>query len=203
MKKETKAFSENRIILLDGHELECFPKVGATSCIDNDIALDTTGQHLSVGTRRNVSRKYKTEDPAMKLFLKNAFLFYRNADRILSDSRMFLAPVPVQSGLAYIGTSGFKSPTLGVYVEWWRNCVIDLTKDGNGEEALTYHLAGSPLSGGNRCSCVYPDGRSSIIVHRHFHPILKSFIDINRRYGDAKIKYESYPLEKVILILSR
>lgn len=201
MKDDTTVFPDDRIVLLDGRELECIPKAGATSCIDNDMALDTTGQFFSVGTRRKVSGKDKTEDPAMIQFLKNAFLFYSNADRILSDSKMFLAPVPVQSGLAYTGTSGFRCPTLGVYVEWWKNCVIDLTKDSDGKEALTYHVAGSPLSGSNKCSCVHPDGSTCTIVHNPFLPVWRSFIEINSRYDEAKSRYEAYSLEEVAQLL--
>lgn len=201
MKEDTVTFPENRIVLLDGRELECFPKDGETSSIDNTLALDSTGQYLSVGSRRKVSGEEKQADPAVEFFLKNAYLFYRNADRILSDSRMFLAPVPIQSGLAYTGTSGFMKPTLGVYVEWWKNCSVNVTCDKSGAEALTYHLAGSPLSGANRCSCVYPDGRSCIIVHDHFHPIFKSFIEINVRYDDAKNRYKAYSLEEVAALL--
>ncbi|MCQ2222597.1 MAG: sigma-70 family RNA polymerase sigma factor, partial [Bacteroidaceae bacterium] len=36
-----------------------------------------------------------------EVFLKNAHLFYRNADHILADSRMFFAPVLIQNGMTY------------------------------------------------------------------------------------------------------
>ena len=92
-------------------------------------------------------------DTLKKFFLLHAVDFYRQADRILSDSRMFLVPVPVNSALAYIGTSGFSHPTLGVYIEWWmRN--TEVCRQVKDKLWLTYHIAGSPLSGCNHCSCV-------------------------------------------------
>lgn len=204
MNEEKVLFPENRIILLDGRELECYPKDGVTESIDNTLMLDSSGVFISVGAQSKTSDKKRSESKETsekELFLKSAFLFYRNAERILSDSRMFLAPVPVQSGLAYTGTSGFRKPTLGVYIEWWKNCKADITHDNNEEEALTYHMAGSPLSGNNDCSCVYPDGRTESVVHRPFIPVWKSFMEINTRYDEAKSKYEAYSLEEVLELL--
>lgn len=34
---------------------------------------------------------------------------------------MFLAPVNIDNGLAYIGTSPSRHPTLGVYLKWWHH----------------------------------------------------------------------------------
>ena len=196
---EDTVFAEDKIVLLDGRELECFPKSDAEESIDNNLSLDKTGQYLSTGSKPMVKSADQENKEEQELFLKNAFLFYNNAEGILNNSRMFLAPVPFQSGLAYSGTSGFRKPTLGVYIEWWLSCKeVDLTKDKDGNEALTYHIAGSPLSGSNRCSCVYPDGHSEEIMHRPFLPIWTTFIDINTRYDPAKVKYDSYTLEEVI-----
>ena len=63
------------------------------------------------------SRSDEEREKEVKLFLNNAFLFLKNKDRIMSDSRMFLCPVPIQNELAYTGTSGFHHPALGVYLE--------------------------------------------------------------------------------------
>lgn len=106
-------------------------------------------------------------------FVKHAFLFYRNAHRIMSDSRMFLARVPIINGLAYSGTAGFETPTLGVYIEWWIHGKGTITSDGKGHEALTFHFGGSPLSGNNICSCVYPDQHTATITHYPFRPVWK------------------------------
>lgn len=170
-KATSAVFSDNRIKLLNGMELMCYP-----------------GQaHASNEENRD-------------LFIKNAFLFYRNASRIFSDSRMFLTPVNIQNGLAYIGA--FKTPTLGAYVEWWINCHYDVTKDDDGIESLVCIFAGSPLSGCNTCRCAYPDGSSQKRSILDFNASAKSFADINRRYKEAKDNCEAYSLQEVVDILT-
>lgn len=168
------------IVLLNGRRLVCYPKSKPDSPVGDTMSLDQNKQ----------------------LFLANAFLFYRNAPRIFNDSRMFLAPVPIQNGLALSGTCGFEKPTLGVYLEWWLNCHEKVTKDKDGNDALTYYLAGSPFSGMNNCSCVYPDGSVKHIHYSRFHSLFRSFLKINNRYTEAKAKYEAYPLHEVVELLS-
>lgn len=178
-------FAANSIVLVNGSELGCYPKSGGHHC--NNDSRESAASHADAALR--------------DLFVKNAFLFYRNAYRILSDSRMFLTPVPVQNGMAYIGNSGFKNPTLGVYVEWWLNCEVDMTKDGEGKDALTYCIAGSPLNGNNCCHCTYPDGSVATIAHSPWHPVWKTFVTINKRYTGAKAQYEAYTLPEVVDML--
>lgn len=65
------------------------------------------------------SRYYSIEDVIStplkeELFYQNVHLFIANADRILSDSRLFLTPIPVDNAKAF-------RPILGAYIEWWRN----------------------------------------------------------------------------------
>lgn len=199
----SRDFPENKIVLLNGEELVCYPKAGEPQTPDDpQMRLDTTGVYLRLGKSRPQKPVAGTPIPEKELFLRHAFLFFRNAHRILSDSRMFLAPVPIQSGLAYTGTSGLRAPTLGVYIEWWINCDVEVTKDKDGNDALTYHIAGSPLSGRNHCSRVYPDGRTETFSFPSpFSPIWRSLATINSRYNTAKVQYESFSLQEVIDIL--
>lgn len=201
--KESKTeFPENSIVLLNGKELICYPKAEPTAdVIDDNLALDATGRYFTIGNQRRGKVTEIEPNTNGKLFTDNAFLFYRNIHRIYSDSRMFLAPVPIQNGMAYTGTSGFHTPTLGVYLEWWLNCEVDMTKDTKGKEALTYYITGSPLSGCNHCSCVYPDGTTKDISHYPFRSVWSMFMKINKRYAEAKAKYEAYSLEDVVEIL--
>lgn len=195
-------FPENSIVLLDGKELACYPKEEATAeNVDDNLKLDTTGRYLIIGNRRRAKAPEEEQESETTLFTDNAFLFYRNIHRIFSDSRMFLAPVPIQNGMAYTGTSGFHAPTLGIYLEWWLNCEVDMTKDGKGKDALTFYIAGSPLSGCNHCACVYPDGTTKDISHYPFRSVWSMFVKINKRYAEAKAKYEAYSLEEVVEIL--
>lgn len=137
-----------------------------------------------------------------EVFLKNAHLFYRNADHILADSRMFFAPVLIQNGMTYKGAPGAHYPTLGMYIEWWLKCKVEVTKDAEGNDALTYRIVGNPLTGTNRCKCVYPDGHTDNITHESFLPMLSIFQKISKRYLEAKVLFETCTLEEVIDILS-
>lgn len=122
MEKEMFEVSDNRIVLLNGEELTCFQK--KQSDVNKTTSFDA--------------------DANRRLFLKNAFLFFRNAHRIFSDSRMFLAPVPIENGLSISGKCR-STPTLGIYLEWWLNCEVDTTKDKEGNDALTYRWGAAPL----------------------------------------------------------
>lgn len=195
-------FPDNRIVLINGSELLCYPKAVQPEAYSEDcLSLDKSGVCLTAGSKPVVRKPEAGKDGVKDFFYKNAFLFYRNAHRILNDSRMFLTPVPVQSGLAYTGTSGLQNPTLGVYIEWWLNCDADVTKDSEGREALTCRIAGSPLSGNNHCTCVYPDGKTGVICHCPFVNVWSTFMKINKRYTKAKQMYDAYTLPEVVELL--
>lgn len=208
--------SVNTITLLNGSVLECFPKAEQPpQILPDQMSFDTTGTYMTIGKPkyRNAKQKQRDEERRKKAkeeeqrrnapFVQNAFMFYRNADKILSDSRLFLTPVPVQNEMAYTGTSGFRNPTLGGYVEWWLNCEAPITKDLEGNDALTWFFAGSPLTGANECRCVYPDGTIQEIHHKYFHTMFRAFKAINDRYTEAKQRYESYSLEEAIAMLKK
>lgn len=202
-KREKVEFPEGKIVLLDGTELECIPKAIAEDAAGDELALDTTGRYLSIGKRKPLQQPSADEQKKQQeeLFLNNAFYLLACKDRILSDSRMFLCPVAVQSGLAYTGTSGFRNPTLGVYIEWWLNCHGTMRMDKNGRKSLVYRLAGSPLSGSNKCSEVWENGKTQVVTLTPFRDYWGPFIDINTRYTDAKAKYQAYSLQQVLDIL--
>ena len=104
----------DKITLIDGSLLECYPIVPEPEVTESDdFSLDTTGQYLQVGrkphlaTDKELEERRRQERIDAKLFYGHAYLFLDNAERILSDSRLFFAPVHVVNGLAYTGTSGF------------------------------------------------------------------------------------------------
>lgn len=196
------------ITLLNGTVLECYPLEHPEAMVDNEMKLDTTGTYLIVGKSKpkpipvptNDEQKEKEE----KIFLSNAFLFLQNRDRIMSDSRMSLCPVPVQSGLAYMGTGGFNRPTLGVYLEWWLSCERATIRKEDNTKWLVYRIAGSPLSGANKCGIVNKDGDTDTkSLQGPFSPIWQSFMSINKRYDEAKSLYQAYTLEEVVEIMAR
>ena len=194
--------NEYNITLMDGRILSCTLKAHQPKVIkSDDLELDKTGEYLSFG---RLKIKEHAEDLLQKaqrqynhhLLTENAWFLLENAEKILSDSRMFLAPVKIQNGLAYTGTSGFSSPTLGVYIEWWLNCK-EASTDANGN--LVWYISGSPLSGSNCCSAVTPKGEQVKIAQRTpFSAIWRTFMSVNKRYTEAKQRCEAYSLEEVL-----
>lgn len=135
----------------------------------------------------------------MDLFLNNAFLFYRNAHRILSDRRMCFSTVPIIHGKS---KKGIRYVTLGALVEWWLNCEEDVTKDKDGHDALTYHLVGNALTGTNQCYCVYPDGQAEKIILNNFGSAWSSFMNTCRKYAETPEGIDVLTLEEVVNALA-
>ena len=195
---------KDSITLMNGTVLECFPKEALSNNFAPDkMQLDTTGVYLSIGNKPCKPQLNSTEEKERqkKLFTDNAFYLLAHSERIMQDSRMFLAPVAVQNGLAYTGTSGFNAPTLGIYLEWWAACTKALRTDKDGNRSLVFHLAGSPLSGANHCAEVYEDGRTVSVQVSSFASHWQPFTAINTRYDEAKHVYQAYTLEQVLEIL--
>ena len=203
--KETE-FPEGKIITLDNRVLECYPIANENvNVVDDQMKLDTTGRYLTIG-----NKKPKPEPPTPKdieeqreLFINNAFYLLAHKERIMSDSRMFLCPVAVQSGIAYTGTSGFKRPTLGIYLEWWALAPNAMQTDKKGRKLLVYQIAGSPLSGANHCGAIRDDGKREIVTLLSFGSHWGPFTHINHRYNEAKYMYQAYTLQDVLDILHK
>ena len=170
---------------------------------DDDDKLISELIETSKGICMDVLRA-SDEDALLKIpAAKTAILYstaylYEHRERIMADSRMFLTPLPFKNGLAYTGTSGLDKATLGVYLEWWNDCPQAVIRKEEQVDALTYHIAGSPLSGANHCSAVDREGRSVTMHFSPFSPIWSSFRRINQRYTEAKQRYQSYTLEETI-----
>lgn len=203
---ENETFPDGKIVLLNGVQLDCYPLANEDieAGFQDKLELDTTGQYVTV--RKCKPKTEPASDERMQkqqLFVDNAFYLLAHMDRIMNDSRMFLAPVAVQSGLAYTGTSGFNRPTLGVYLEWWQTCDGAMRIDNEGRRSLVYRLAGSPLSGSNRSSAVREDGEIETVSLSTFISYWSPFIKINTRYTEAKVRYQAYTLQEVLDILHR
>lgn len=193
------------ITLIDGTVLPVTLKPEQPAQVVPDgLAIDTTGKFLSYdGVPRPAQADVSAEALRKyyhRLFVENAWTLFNNAGRIMSDSRMFLAPVHIDNHLAYTGTSGFTNPTAGVYVEWWTNnmdCAID--RDGN----LVWYIAGSPLSGANACMAVDRDNRSVKMSQEKisFRSVWQSFMEENQRYTEAKQRCEAYSFEDLLALL--
>lgn len=201
-KEGGEEFPQNQIILLDGRTLDCYPlaRQAPEELDDDKMELDKTGQYLIVGRQKSSPKPLPSADVEVQrqLFIDNAFYLLAHSERILSDSRMFLCPVAIQNGIAYTGTSGFRKPTLGVYIEWWLLAKNAMQTDKKGRRSLVYHLAGSPLSGMNKCSAVREDGQQEIVSLSSFGAHWGPFMKLNQRYTEAKQLYQSYTLQQVL-----
>ena len=190
--------------LTDNTCIEAFPKAEQPETIEKDnLVLDTTGEFLQMG---GVGKRHKqiasyTDEAQLTLFLQNAHRLIGQSYRIMADSRMFLAPVSIRNGLAYTGTSGLRNPTLGVYIEWWRNYECAWAEDKYGARQPIYYIAGSPLSGSNKCAYISPEGDGCTVSVYPFNNVWRSFMEVNNHYTEAKQLYEAYSLEEVIEIM--
>ena len=193
------------ITLFSGRTMVCYPKSEQPeTLIDDSLRLDTTGVYLRIGKSTKSVQTKPEEDPAKTAFLSNAFFLFDHSDEILSDSRMFLAPLPINNNLAYTGTSGFQNPTLGVYIEFWQHMGMPMTFSvgylffRKEVKALLYHIAGSPLSGSNSCAFVTEEGKSIQRSLSSFFNYWPPFMEINNHYTQAKQLYQSYTIQEVI-----
>ena len=200
--KESSLHPCGKIILTNGRELDCYPLDCPPSVIKKDeLALDTTGEYLRTkqGGKKEPKCMSPVNEPWRDLFFKEAFSLYEHREAIFSDSRMFLTPLPFKNNLAFTGTSGLQDATLGIYLEWWETCEQSILRDKDGNvSALTYLIAGSPMSGSNHCSAVRRDGRTEVFHFAPFSTIWGSFMSINTRYTEAKQIYRAYTLEETI-----
>ena len=196
--------AKGTMTLLNGAVLDCYPLKHPEAKVDNAMKLDTTGKYLTIGSsKRRRDTPSKNDEERKTLFLNNAFLFLQNKDRIMSDSRMFLCPIPIQNGLAYTGTAGFNHPILGVYLEWWLSCEKATILKEDKTKWLVYFISGSPLSGANKCGIVNEKGDIESETLCPFSLVWRSFTSINKRYDEAKSLYQAYTLEEVVKKLGR
>ena len=126
-----------------------------------------------------------------EIFKKNAHFLFENRERIFADSRMFLAPVNVMSGAAYIGS--LVKPTVGTDIEWWL---------GRGKEELAYFVSGSPLSGANVSRAIAKDGSLVPLPSPGiFLNLVKEFTNAHKRYIAERRCFEAYSLLEVVMRL--
>lgn len=142
------------------------------------------------------NRKQWRED--MECFLKHAFFFFANRERIYSDSRLFLSRVPVSIGLGCIDDH---NTTLGGYLEMWEHSKDSVTCDNGGNIAFLFDAVGSPLSGSCVLSVVNEEGKRSIIRTGHLTQYLKMLGNAHNRYMKVREKSWAYSIKQVYDIL--
>ena len=198
--------TNNGIELLNGRGIVGYPKDKVMERELDFLTFNDARNHNCMGGERAAyikEQKHREQGQLQRLFLDNAFMLLDAHKRILGDSRMFLTPVPIESGLAYVGSEGFRNPTLGVYIEWWLNCPSSAVEDKDGHKWMIYKLAGSPLSERNRCGLVDRKGNTKNMELRIFRKAWESFITINCRYTNAKEQYYGFSLLQTMVLLEK
>lgn len=159
---------------------------------DSNIITLNDGRQIECFIAENLKERVAGEsDEARKLFHDNILRFIEHSEEILNDSRMFLTPIYSQSFSPFFGR-----PTLGAFVEWWKQCVIEPV-ERNGYPICS--IAGNPQTGSNTCWAVKPDGtlvKADVIVS--FIDLLNSFGKINGRYRYLSEFCQTYALQEVI-----
>lgn len=126
-----------------------------------------------------------------ELFKTHAHFLLENRERIFADSRMFLAPVNVMSGAAYVGA--LPKPCVGTYLEWWLR---------RGKDELAYHVSGSPLSGANVSKSIAKDGSLVPLPASPsgapFLSLMGEFENVHKRYRAERERFDAYSLWEVI-----
>lgn len=126
-----------------------------------------------------------------ELFKAHAHFLLENRERIFADSRMFLAPVNVMSGAAYVGA--LPKPCVGTYLEWWLR---------RGKDELAYHVSGSPLSGANVSKSIAKDGSLVPLPASPsgapFLSLMGEFENVHKRYRAERERFDAYSLWEVI-----
>lgn len=163
----------------------------------DDVFVIENGTTLRGYPRREDSPatfKWPNEDAQRveaELFKANAHFLLENRERIFADSRMFLAPVNVMSGAAYVGA--LPKPCVGTYLEWWLR---------RGKDELAYHVSGSPLSGANVSKSIAKDGSLVPLPASPsggpFLSLMREFENAHKRYHAERERFDAYSLWEVI-----
>ncbi len=203
--QEQALLAGNKMRLIDGRVIDIYPRKELQGSTGNTPSVDTTGEFLAFN--KNAGRRPTPPDAyaedELQFFLDNVFFFVAHCEEILGDSRMFLAQVPVQNGLACTGTSCFRNPTLGVYLEWWMHFGQTVVAGEDGKLRFYWLVSGNPLSGSNACAVVDEKGVTEKRPVGYFPNYWRTFMYVNMRYSKCKAVGEAYTLQQVKDLLSQ
>ena len=137
-------------------------------------------------------------------FNHHAYFLLLHADEILSDSRMFLAPVTPPYIYPYLDRKRLPLLPLGAFVEWWRDTPRALLLDeATGEFKLSVDYAKMPLSG-TQVGLTLIDRNGQVVeatkAEKRMAPWSK-FHELWRRYADCMTHSQSFALGEVVQLL--
>ena len=148
---------------------------------------------------KNGRMKFNNEQ---KLFAGSAWMLFNNKERILADPQIANICTGMQNCLAYAGSEAFKGATIGAYLEFW-NDELGHRTDKNGVPYLVISVAGSPLSGANKCCIVKQSGEIEEVFLDRFPATWHAFLGICRRYEHVAYDGDLFTLLHTFLAANR
>ncbi len=135
--------------------------------------------------------------PLRELFAGNAVALYDYADVILSDSRMFFAPIPLGLNCWEDGSKALKFPVVGMYIELWKHCPEATMLDEDGNMMVCYNW-----NEGYNLDFVGKNGKLRKVKDwRLWETILTKFREIHQRYRGMTRKCECYSLLQLLALM--
>ena len=105
---------------------------------------------------------YRNEGKVLPVFKNFALFLLENADRIMSDSKMFLCPIYSRVFSPWFTES---RPRLGTFIELWTR-YPEKSRDNDGNPI--YCISGNPMNGSQACYSIDKRGDRRIARERLF-----------------------------------
>ena len=135
--------------------------------------------------------------PLRELFAGNAVALYDYADVILSDSRMFFAPIPLGLGCWEDGSKILKFPVVGMYIELWKHCPESTMLDEDGNRMVCCDWGPDYT-----LDFVGKNGEQCRMKGYHlWHTIVTKFREIHHRYCGMTRKCECQSLLQLLALM--
>lgn len=181
--------TDRKIVLSDGSTIHGYDPIKVDYDIEREFfKIIENGGYVASG-KESVMKNGKP-------FYSNAFFLLRHSKEILSDSRMFLSHVPPTSAIQD-EDGGIAYPTLGVFVEWWRDCKAS-TVEMDGRKWLVWNI---PNGQSDFCYIVSESGEVCRYKHPKMNEVVLSLTLLASRYKDVKQGYAWFTLEEVLCLL--
>lgn len=133
-------------------------------------------------------------------FVEHAWLFFDNKERILADDRLANIPIEMSNCLAYTGSDAFKVATMRTYLEWW-STDLGCRTDEDGMPYLVVRIAGSPLSGANKCLIVKRNGEQSEVWLNRWPSTWHTFQNLCQKHRESANYDYTFTLGQLIIML--
>ena len=142
----------------------------------------------------------RTFNTGQTLFAESAWLLFNNRERILADPRLADIPIEMSNCLAYTGSDAFKVATMRTYLEWW-STDLGCRTDEDGMPYVVVRIAGSPLSGANKCLIVKRNGEQSEVWLNRWPSTWHTFRNLCQKHKESANYDYTFTLGQLIIML--